>query len=390
MFKARSGVKRNLIIISLLDGNGPTGVEVHFNRLIQDAGAYGIDGCVISPYPAKMIWVKFANLFVRILSRINTERAEIVARWVSKKIIEKKLGIALSNRKKRNTPITLYAQDPLSASIALKAKKNYNCRVVVVVHFNVSEAYEIFLKGKAKVNGPLWRCFMLTERQALSQVDQIIFVSQFMQRIMLARLPNISHVPQTVIPNFLAHLNLYNNLPSIAADMISIGTLEPRKNQEFLLQVLAKTNSMGISYTLTIVGDGPDMVRLNELTKKLGLVNQVKFLGFQSNAARLIPKHRVLVHAATIENMPITIIEAISLGIPVLAPAVGGITEIFTHAVEGYYWPLDDIDNAADLLVKILSDTETYKLFSQAALARYKTKFDGNLLVGHWLKTILS
>jgi glycosyltransferase involved in cell wall biosynthesis len=120
------------------------------------------------------------------------------------------------------------------------------------------------------------------------------------------------------------------------------------------------------------------------------LENQVRFVGFQKNAARLIPQHRVLVHAARAENMPITLIEALALGRPILAPAVGGITEIFSHAVEGYYWPLDDIDGAAALLVKTLSDAEIYHRFSQAALIRYQKKFDSNLLVDHWLTTIFN
>jgi glycosyltransferase involved in cell wall biosynthesis len=104
----------------------------------------------------------------------------------------------------------------------------------------------------------------------------------------------------------------------------------------------------------------------------------------------MIARHRVLVHAARIENMPITLIEALAAGRPILAPAVGGITEIFDHGVEGYHWPLQDIDTAAALLIELLGTQDTYRRFSQAALQRYRSKFDGDLLVSHWLTTILN
>ena len=390
MYEMEKRLNKDLIIISLLDGKGPTGVETHFNQLIHAAQAYGVKGNVISPYPSGRIWTKFARLLVRATGLFSKESAEILGRWIDSKVIEGKLNAVLSNRPQGSKPVTLYAQDPLSARTALQVRKNHACRVVAVVHYNLSEAYELFMKGSAKTDGPLWHFVTATERQALPQVDQIIFVSEFMRKVLLDRLPDISNVPQTVIPNFVPCPGADGIQPETAADMISIGTLEPRKNQAFLLRVLARTKALGHSYTLTMVGDGPDQARLRILARELGVENQVQFAGFQKNAARLIPRHRILVHAAQVENMPITLIEALALGRPILAPAVGGITEIFNDGVEGYYWPLDDIDAAAALLVNTLSDSETYHRFTEAALARYRKKFDSKLLVSRWLTTILS
>lgn len=382
-------LKKNLIIISLLDGKGPTGVEVHFNQIIHEARTYGIDGLFISPYPSKRIWTKFARLFVRGFGLFSKERAEILARWVDSKVIEGKLNTALSSRTNRNDPITLYAQDLLSARTALKIRKKHACRVVAVIHYNVSEAHEHVMKGKAKLDGALWHSIMATEREALPKVNQIIFVSDAMRKVTLDRLPELARIPHTVIPNFAAE-PIVQTSPVINGDMISIGTLEPRKNQEFLLRVLARTNELGHCYRLTLVGDGPDRMKLMALTRELHLENQVEFLGFQRNAAALISQHRILVHAARFESFGIVLVEALSLGKPILAPAVGGITEVFRDAVEGYYWQLDDVDGAADLLVKTLSEPETYRRFAEAALTRYHKKFDKNLLVNDWLTTIFN
>jgi glycosyltransferase involved in cell wall biosynthesis len=211
-----------------------------------------------------------------------------------------------------------------------------------------------------------------------------------MRGVILERLPATARVPHTVIPNFVSQGRSADKQAGIGGDMIAIGTLEPRKNQAFLLHVLAKAKVLGYRYTLTVVGNGPDHAKLLALTSELGLQSQVHFAGFQKNAAALIPQHRVLVHAARMENMPITLIEALRAGRPILAPAVGGIGEVFSDAVEGYYWPLDDIDAAAALLIDALSNGDTYHRLAQAALARYRTQFDCNILVRRWLETIFN
>ena len=115
---------------------------------------------------------------------------------------------------------------------------------------------------------------------------------------------------------------------------------------------------------------------------------QVAFIGFRPQAASLISGHRVLVHAARMENLPITLIEALSRGRPILAPAVGGIGEIFSHAVEGYFWPLDDVDGAAVLLISLLSNAVVYERLARAARKRYDSRFSSEMLVPAWLTAI--
>lgn len=382
-------MKNELIIVSMLDGKGPTGVETHFNQLLHEARAHGVDGLLVSPYPSEKLWTRFANLAGRVIGSVSKEHGEMFGWWVSTRIIEGKLNRMLARRAGAGHAITLCAQDPLSAKTALKVRRTHHCRVVAVVHYNVSVADELLMKGEAKLNGPAWRSAVDTERQTLPHVDQLVFVSAFMRGVVLERLPATARVPHAVIPNFVRQASTGDNPPGATADMISIGTLEPRKNHAFLLHVLAKTNSLGHRYTLTLVGNGPEQARLVALARELGLDDQVHFAGFRKNAAALLSQHRILVHAAKMENMPITLIEALAARRPILAPAVGGIAEIFSHGVQGYYWPLDDVDAAAALLIDVLGNADTYHRFSEAALIRYRTKFDCNTLVSRWLDTIL-
>jgi glycosyltransferase involved in cell wall biosynthesis len=383
-------LKHALFIVSLLDGKGPTGVEKHFNDMLHQARCHEIDAELVAPYPRRGIARKGAAMAARMIATIDRERAAIFDAWVEAKTLERKLAGVLPRYAALGRTITLCAQDPLSALAALQFKATHDCRVVIVIHYNVSVAEEMFQKGETTVHGPLWNFAFRTERQALAGVDQIIFVSEFMRKLTLRRMPELESVSHTVIPNFIADSPASDPVTSFDADLISIGTLEPRKNHAFLLRVLARAAQLGHRYTLTLVGNGPEADRLQQQAAELGIKEQVNFAGFCRNAGNMIVRHRVLAHAARIENMPITLIEALAAGRPILAPAVGGITEIFDHGVEGYHWPLQDVDTAAALLIELLGRPDIYDRFSQAALVRYRSKFGGDLLVSHWLTTILN
>ena len=383
-------MKHALFIVSSLDGKGPTGVEKHFNDILRHARLHEIDAELVSPYPSRGIARKCATAFMRALARSTPERAAIFDAWVQSQAIKGKLTELVPRYAALGRTITLCAQDPLSARAALRFKASHGCRVVIVVHYNVSVAEELLMKGEAKREGVLWNFAMRTERAALAQVDQIIFVSDFMRKVTLERMPELAGVSHNVIPNFVDEPTACDYPADCEADLIAIGTLEPRKNHAFLFRVLARAAELGHRFTLTLVGNGPEEARLRALAAELGIVEQVRFAGFRRNAGNMIARHRVLAHAARIENMPITLIEALAAGRPILAPAVGGITEIFDHGVEGYHWPLEDVDAAAALLIDLLGKPDVYRRFSQAADQRYRCKFDGDLLARHWLSTVLN
>ena len=116
--------------------------------------------------------------------------------------------------------------------------------MVSVIHFNISEALEFVERGIARKDGVLWRSLMDNERFVLPKLDQIVFVSGFMQQTVTARSPELACVPQAVIANFVISPTTQFGSTGIPGDLITIGTLEARKNQGFLLQVLAECNAM--------------------------------------------------------------------------------------------------------------------------------------------------
>lgn len=370
-----------LAVATMLGGDGVTGVETHLNGILREAGARRIRNQLVTPYTGPR-WVRAV---VRPVKNVRHEVARVFYHSAQGWLLALQLRAV---RRTARQPVVVYAQCPNSASAALRASRGSAAyRVVLVVHYNRAESEEVVAKGIARPGGVWCRHLDRVERETLPRVSKLIFVSDYMRRIVNARIPGISSVPQETIMNFPGSAAGGAVVEPAAGDIIAIGTLEPRKNQAFLLHVLAQARDRGARYSLALVGDGPDRARLERCSAELSLGDQVRFLGAQNDAARLIPNYRVLAHAARLENCPITLIEGLSCGRPLLAGAVGGIPEIFDDGVEGCHWDLNDPARAAEQLIALLESPRRYAAAAAAARDRYQRAFSH--LPQRWLDSLV-
>jgi glycosyltransferase involved in cell wall biosynthesis len=220
----------------------------------------------------------------------------------------------------------------------------------------------------------------------LPRLDFIVFVSDYMRLILTATIPDLERVPYAVIPNFCAPVVRTDAV--LSGDLISVGTLEPRKNQKYLIQVLAEAKRLGHEYSLALVGDGPDRDSLAVLAKRLDVAEQVRFLGYQASARQLLSSYRCYVHSALIENLSIVLLEALAAGRPILAPAVGGLTEIFVNEREGLFWPLENPVIGAKMLISVLEDAEKYRSMSEAGYQRFMERFSTDVVAGRLVEVL--
>ncbi len=375
-------MKPLLIITTFLGGVGPTGVETHFREIMREAGSWDCETVLVTPYSGS----RWRRGLYRPLKAARSE----IGSWLYKRgqatALRRQLDELLHVYYQRR-PITIYTQCPSSAEVALQAAGGRDVRVLLAVHYNESEAEEMRAKGLASENGWWWRQLMGTERRVLPRLDGIVFVSDYMRRVVNARVPRVTGVPQATLFNFPPPRSDAEPVGP-ARDLIAIGTIEPRKNQLFLLQVLTELRKLGRHYSLTIVGDGPDRRMLEIAASAMGLEKYVHFAGFVPAASTLIPAHRALVHAALLENCPMIVAEALSHGRPIFAAAVGGIPELYTDGVEGRFWDLGDAPAAARLVVDLLEDPTRYAQASAAARARYDRAFAG--LRDRWMNFLLA
>lgn len=364
---------REILIATLLARHGTTGVQTHCNTLIQHLDEVNRSSTVVTPFaaPAVLVYPTFA------IRRVIDALSGAASVWWYRHWHGYFLSWALRRKLRRRSPreCVIYAQCPVSAQAALDARTDPDQRVIMVVHFNGSHADEWHEKGKIALKGGLARSIRASEKRTLSSLDGIIYLSKYMQRTLERDIPALSFVSSIVIPNFCHQVRIVNPPEVASIDLISIGTLEPRKNQQFLLRVVAVAANSGRRYSLALIGDGPDRMKLEKLARDLGIEKQVKFLGNQPNAAAWLPRARLYVHAATMENMPLAIIEAMRCGLPVVAPPVGGIPEMFIEGQHGRFWSTEDAAGAALLLQTLLDDGQLLQAFASACRTRFESHF---------------
>jgi glycosyltransferase involved in cell wall biosynthesis len=363
------------------------GVQTHFRLIADQARREAIPVHVVTPYAAPRWSRRVTNVVRRIAHAFDVETSVIWQNATLAYHLSGRLREALSAR--QDEPVTVYAQDTVSAAVALRLRRHRSAfRVVLVIHYNESEAKQFADNGQTRVGGPLWRLSMALERRVVPSVDKLIFVSDFMRKTLVARLPSLHRIDATVIPNFPKPTSTRPIAPRMTGDLIAIGTLEPRKNQAFLLRVLGEANAAGKRYRLTLVGDGPSRSDLEALATSLGVRDQVTFAGYAPDASDLIPGHRAFVHAARSENFGIVFLEAMQHGVPSFAGPVGGIPEVFEDGVEGRYWPLDDPRRASAILIEVLESESRHAAMSVAARRRYQRDFSSDVLGPRWLEAI--
>jgi glycosyltransferase involved in cell wall biosynthesis len=121
--------------------------------------------------------------------------------------------------------------------------------------------------------------------------------------------------------------------PGLGKRFVAAGRLTYKKGYDRLLTLLAE---MDEDFHFTILGDGPDEPALRALTKRLGIEDQVTFAGFEKNPWRIYAGADAYLLASRWEGMPNAALEALAIGLPVIAtPEAGGIVDVALEVEPG-------------------------------------------------------
>jgi glycosyltransferase involved in cell wall biosynthesis len=135
--------------------------------------------------------------------------------------------------------------------------------------------------------------------------------------------------------------------------VVTVGRLIPLKRVDKVMEAVSQCDGVG----LVIVGDGSERQRLEELVPAYGLANRVYFAGQRSKVETLalMAACDLLVLNSTHEAFPHVLLEAMSLGLPVIATAVGGTPEIVQDGANGRLIPLAEEGMLSEVLVKLVA-----------------------------------
>ena len=164
-----------------------------------------------------------------------------------------------------------------------------------------------------------------------------------------------------------------------AADIVCVGELRPVKAMDVLIDALAILRKSGRRVTATIAGEGPDAAKLQAQANRLGLADQVRFIG-HCPARTAFTMGRMLVIPSRAESLPYVVLEAAAAGLPIIATAVGGNPEIF-GAQTAKLIPPDDIAALIGAITAALDEPAEMQADAQTLKSRIRSEFSLTTMV---------
>lgn len=214
------------------------------------------------------------------------------------------------------------------------------------------------------------RALRWTRNRALRRARHIFCPSAYLRDIALgwgldpARLSVLPN-PAPTVPTLPSRDDLRAELEFDGPTLAFAGRLGPQKSLDIALEAVAELPGV----TLAIAGDGPDREALEQRARELGVESRARFLGS-------IGRHRVLrlfraadasVLSSSWENLPHTVLEALAVGSPVIATAVGGVPEVVRDGENGLLVPAGDARALAGAIRRYFDDDELRRRLSKAA-----------------------
>lgn len=166
--------------------------------------------------------------------------------------------------------------------------------------------------------------------------------------------------------------------------IIVVAALFEMKGHADLVKSLTKLDDIQQNLKVLFIGDGPYRKQLEELTTQLGLENTILFTGFRDDISGLLSASDLFVLPSYSEGLPISVLEAMSVGLPVVATDVGGMREIIKDGETGYLVPAKDVDELAVTIRRCIENKDITEAVSRAGRAYVRAEFSMESMLGNY------
>jgi glycosyltransferase involved in cell wall biosynthesis len=138
--------------------------------------------------------------------------------------------------------------------------------------------------------------------------------------------------------------------------VITVANLRHEKAYDVLLDAAALTTANGADVLFLSVGQGPLASEMEQRCRRLGLERRFRFLGFRDDVHDLLAAADVFCLASRNEGLPVALMEAYAVGLPVVATRVGGLPEVIEDGRSGLLVPPEDPAALSDAILALLDD----------------------------------
>lgn len=167
--------------------------------------------------------------------------------------------------------------------------------------------------------------------------------------------------------------------------LMHISNFRPVKRVGDVIELFAKVQE-SLPSKLLLVGEGPDLSRIQCKVKDMGLEDKVHYLGKQDDVAQVISLADLMLLPSEKESFGLVALEAMACGVPTIGSQAGGIPELVTHGETGYLSPIGDVTDMAANSIRLLSQPALYNQFREACLDRARTRFCNDRITSEYEK----
>lgn len=162
------------------------------------------------------------------------------------------------------------------------------------------------------------------------------------------------------------------------------GRLDAVKNLDLLSEIFRRCNPHCSPFRLLIVGDGPERSRLEALAKSTGIEKYVTFVGARTEVLPYLRAMDAFLLTSVREQMPLTVLEAMAVGLPVISTRVGELPYMIEEGVSGF---LRDANTPPEEFVELLRSLQcpsVHGRFGKAARSRASERFQIKTMLVHY------
>ena len=219
--------------------------------------------------------------------------------------------------------------------------------------------------------------FKVAERLVAPLADKIITVSEYDRQLALRH--------RIVEPERV--ITVYNGVPDIPPELracpltkegervrlIMVARFSPQKDHALVLRALAGLRDL--PWELELIGDGPLRPACEQLARDLHISDQVYFRGERKDVAEHLAQAHLFVLASHYEGLPITILEAMRAGLPVVAANVSGVSEAVQHGRTGLLFARGHVEELRACLQQLILNATLRCSMGKSGRKRYERHF---------------
>ncbi|KJS68820.1 MAG: hypothetical protein JL50_03985 [Peptococcaceae bacterium BICA1-7] len=241
---------------------------------------------------------------------------------------------------------------------------------------------------------PGWKVslFAASERFLAGYTTRIIAVSEALRRELIdregVRPERVVTVYNGIVPEVFCarpdreYLERVTGAPAGRKVVGTVARLAPQKGLKYLLGAASRLTARGEDLNFVLVGDGPLRGELEKEVRDLNLSGRVFFTGQRMDVHRLMPCFDIFVLPSVSEGLPLTILEAMASGRPVISTRVGGIPEVIEDGVSGLLVNPGDAEGLARAIGFFAGDEEISRRMGGQARDRVIKNFSARKMAG--------